>query len=711
MKPVLVAGLAAVACLPSLAQQQPQVVEQTLQPVVVTPMPGVAQSAFDTPASVDVIEGSQLRDGQLGVNLSESLARAPGITALNRQNYAQDIQISSRGYGARSTFGARGLRLYTDGIPATAPDGQGQVSHFDLNSAERIEVLRGPFSALYGNSSGGVIALFTADGGPDTVAEASTSFGSFGTQRQTLRLSGQQGKVQYNLSATHFDTDGSRDHSAATRDGVNGKVKYNLSQATKLTLVLNSVHLPDAQDPLGLTRAEYDANPKQASPAALQFNTRKTVLQNQGGLVLEHRLDKVQSFKVTGWSGERDTVQYQAIPVGTQTPITHPGGVIGLARRYEGLDAQWTARTRLLDHAFTVTAGATTDRLDEHRQGWQNFLGTGSAQVLGVQGALRRDEDNRLRSMDEYLQGVWELGRASLTAGLRHSDVRFESRDHFIRGANGDDSGSKQFTATTPVLGLVVHASDALNLYASAGRGFETPTFNELSYRPGGPGLNFGLQSAKSRQWELGAKAELSRLWRMNVALFEARTADELVVLSNVGGRSTFQNAGQTLRRGVEASLSGRWGQGWSAQVAASALDATYRNSFLTCGAPPCSTPSVVVNAGNRIPGIPRTMLFAELAWQHRPSGLGLAAEVRHTGRILVDDRNTDAAPAATVLALRAGLQQAVGRWALREFVRVDNVTDRRYAGSVIVNEGNGRYFEPAPGRNWLAGLTAAYTF
>jgi iron complex outermembrane receptor protein len=183
------------------------------------------------------------------------------------------------------------------------------------------------------------------------------------------------------------------------------------------------------------------------------------------------------------------------------------------------------------------------------------------------------------------------------------------------------------------------------------------------------------------------------------------------VVLSNVGGRSTYQNAGQTLRRGVEAALTGRWGQGWSTQLAATTLEATYRNGFLTCGAPPCTTPTVTVNAGNRIPGIPNVMLFAELAWQHRPSGLGLAAEARHTGRILVDDRNTDAAPAATVLALRASLQQVVGRWTVREFARVDNVTDRRYAGSVIVNEGNGRYFEPAPGRNWLAGVNVAYAF
>lgn len=708
MKRTAVAAAAVLVVFHAGAQER---VEGTLRPLVVTPMPGLSTSAFDTPASVDVIEGETLRNGQLGINLSESLARVPGITALNRQNYAQDVQISSRGYGARATFGVRGLRLYTDGIPATAPDGQSQVSHFDLQSADRIEVLRGPFSALYGNSSGGVISLFTADGGPDTVAEAGTAFGSFGTRRHNARLSGQEGRFQYNLSATRFDTDGFRDHSAARRTGLNGKVRFNASDDTRLSLILNSVDMPDTQDPLGLTRAEFDADPRRAGTGALDFNTRKSVEQRQAGLILEHRLDAVHSFKLTGWTGRRETVQFQSIPVATQTPITQPGGVIDLDRRYHGADAQWTVRTRAFESPLAVTFGVSADRMTEDRRGFQNFTGTGATQVLGVQGALRRDEENRLRSFDQYVQGVWSSERWSLTAGLRHSTVRFASDDRFIVGANGDDSGSARYSATTPVLGLVWHASETLNLYASAGRGFETPTFNELSYRPGGPGLNFGLRSAYSRQWELGAKAALAKDWQLNAALFQARTSDELVVLTNSGGRSTFQNAGRTARRGFEAALAGRFGRGWSAALAATWLQARYDSEFTTCGAPPCTVPTVLVADGNRIPGIPGRMLFGELAWEHKPWGLQTAVEVRHTGRIAVNDTNTDFAAASTTVALRASLRQVLGRWTVREFVRVDNVADRRYAGSVIVNEGNGRFFEPAPGRHWLVGVNAAHTF
>lgn len=680
-----------------------------LPPVLVTtPLPGASLPAFDTPASVDVIEGATMRDGQLGVNLSESLARVPGVVALNRQNYAQDLQISIRGFGARATFGVRGLRLLVDGIPATAPDGQGQVAHFDIGSAGRLEVLRGPFTALYGNSSGGVISLTTADGGPRPVAELATAFGSDGVQRHNARLAGAQGDWNYHFSALGFRTDGSRDHGAAERKGFNGKARWQLDADTRITFVLNHMDMPGVQDPLGLTRAEFEADPGQASPAALAFDTRKSVAQTQGGVVAEHRLSPANALKLTVWHGARRTEQFQAIPVAVQAPATHPGGVIDLDRTYQGLDAQWTHTGELAGKPLHLTAGLYADQLREERRGFQNFAGS----TLGVQGALRRDERNRVRSFDQYLQGRWSGGAVSVTAGLRHSEVRFDSRDRFVAGSNPDDSGGARFAATTPAAGITWHVSERFNAYAAWGRGFETPTFNELAYRPGGrTGLNFDLRSADSRQWELGLKAEPAPRWQANLALFEARTRDEIVVLANTGGRSVFQNAGQTHRRGLEAALAGAWGDGWSLQANATWLDATYASGFSTCVAAPCTAANTPVPAGNRIPGIPRVHAFAELAWRHAPWGLETALEWRHTGRMAVDDRNTDFAASSSTFAVRAGLTQKLGPWTLREFVRVDNVGDRRHAGSVIVNEGNRRFFEPAPGRTWLAGVNAAYAF
>jgi iron complex outermembrane receptor protein len=704
-----VQGLVALFPVAAMAQAGAPASEGTLSPVVISVTRGVEQRAFDTPASVDVIDAGTIRNGGLQVNLSESLARVPGVVALNRQNYAQDIQVSVRGFGARSTFGVRGLRLYVDGIPATAPDGQGQVSHFDLASAARIEVLRGPFSALYGNSSGGVISMFTADGGPETVAEIATAFGSDGLNRTGIKLSGQQGALQYNLSASRFETDGSREHSAAQRTGFNGKVKYTLNEDTRWTFVLNSVRMPDVQDPLGLTRAELRADPRRATPVALTFNTRKSVDQTQAGVVLDHRFDARNAMQLTAYLGERATQQFQAIPVATQQPPTHPGGVIDLARNFGGLDARWIRKDRLLDQPLTVTAGLSVDRLEEDRRGFQNFVGS----TLGVQGARRRDEANRVQSVDQYLQAEWAPAqRWRLSAGVRHSRVKFESRDQYIVPGNPDDSGSVSYSATSPVLGVVFHATDTTNVYASLGKGFETPTFNELAYRPSGAtGLNLNLQSASSRQWELGVKSLFGEDWALNAAYFRARTSNEIAVLSNTGGRSTFQNVGSTKRDGFEATATGRWQGGWSVYAAASYLDAVYSDSFLTCTAAPCVTPTTRIAAGNRIPGIPRTTLYAEVAWAHRPWGLETALEWRRVDKLYVDDSNSDAAPASSVFNLRVSLAQKVGRWSLREFVRVDNLANRDYVGSVIVNEGNARYFEPAPGRSWLVGISAGYQF
>ncbi len=698
-----------VLCMSAAAQTPPPDATPTLRPVVVTATPGIAQSAFDAPASIDVINAQQLQTSQLQINLSETLVRVPGVVVQNRQNYAQDLQISIRGFGARSTFGVRGLRLYADGIPASGPDGQGQVSNFDLSTAARIEVLRGPFSALYGNSSGGVISIFTADGGPQTVVDFDVVLGSDGIRRNGVKLSGTQGALQYNLSASTFQLDGLRPRSAAQRDSFNSKLKYTYSPDTQLSVVVNRVAMPDVQDPLGLSRAELNADPRQTTLSASQFNTRKSLAQTQGGFVLDHRLSSSQSLQLTAYYGEREVRQYQSIPVATQAAATQPGGVIDLSRNYLGFDARWVNKMQLAGTPLTLTIGAASDTLNEDRKGFQNFVGT----TLGVEGSLRRDERNTVSSNAVYAQAQVALSeRWSASAGLRHTRLKFDSKDNYVVPGNGNDSGGARFNAATPALGLVFHASDSLNLYAAVGRGFESPTLNELAYRPSGAaGLNFDLKAATSLQWELGTKAELTPQWRVNAAYFQAKTSNELAVLSNSGGRSTFQNAGITQRTGIEAALSGQFGTGWSTYLSATVLNAQYKSDFLTCVAAPCTAPNVRVASGNRLPGTPRVSLFAELAFQHRPWGLDTGLEMRHTGKVFVDDRNTDAAPAATIFNLRAAFTQTAGKWTFKEFLRIDNLTDRSYIGSVIVNEANARFFEPAPGRSGLLGVTARYTF
>jgi iron complex outermembrane receptor protein len=382
--------------------------------------------------------------------------------------------------------------------------------------------------------------------------------------------------------------------------------------------------------------------------------------------------------------------------------LLSPGGVIGLLRDYRGTDLRWTHEGRLGELPFTVVGGLAWDGLEEHRRGWQNFVG----ETQGVTGAERRNERNDVIEFDQYLQTRWRLSPSwTLDAGVRRSRVGFTSKDRYIVGANPDDSGGATYHATLPALGLMYAASRALHLYAAAGRGFETPTLNELAYRPSGlTGPNFDLSPARSRSVELGAKLADAAWGAWNASVFATHTDDEIVVLTNSGGRTTYQNAGRTRRRGVELAWQQTYARHLGVQAAYTWLDATYADTFGTCTGSPCREPNLTIPAGRRLPGLARQSLHARVAWAP-PEGWRLGAELQATGKVEVDDANSDAAAGYAVGAVHGGYQWRRGAWTLDAFGRVDNAFDRRYVGSVIVGEGNGRFFEPAPGRTWWAGV------
>jgi iron complex outermembrane receptor protein len=654
---------------------------------------------LEVPASVNVITREEIRDTQLRINLSESLARVPGVVAANRENYAQDLQISIRGFGARSTFGVRGIRLYLDGVPATQPDGQGQVSNFPLNAAQRIEVLRGPFSALYGNSSGGVIALTTQWDAQPWAPAAGVAAGSFGTSRAVASVGGGVDHYAVAVDASAFRTDGYREHSAATRDLLNVSGQIDLAVAGMLRLNLNALSMPDAQDPLGLTYAQWQADPQQAAPQALTFDTRKTTRQNQLGLQWTKTFDATWSASAAAWLGQRAVQQFQAIPVTTQAAAASPGGVIDFDRDYGGLDARLSGEFG----AWNLTLGLAWEWLNEDRQGYENFARNGAQTQLGVQGRLRRDEDNRVASLDPYAQVEWRIDEQwRLLAGLRASNLSFESDDRYL--ANGNDSGSNRFRSINPTVGLNYRLAATSSLYAAYGYGFETPTLNEISYRAdGSAGLNTQLQPARSNNYELGLKTAVGATATAALALFAVDTSDDIVVLTNAGGRSVFGNVGATRRRGAELSLDWRPRGQWSLYLAATSLLARFDQGFSTCTAAPCLRPTVPVAAGNRLPGIPAYSGYAEL--RYRPGWADWQLEWRAQSALYVDDRNSEAAPGYGIANLAVARSLSWGPTTLRAFVRVNNLFDIGYVGSVIVNEANGRYYEPAPGRAWLVGL------
>ena len=665
----------------------------------------IEMPAYDVPASIADVPAAELRQDSLGINLSEDIGFVPGLLARNRNNYAQDQQISIRGIGANSTFGVRGVRIYQDGIPQTGPDGQGQVSQFNLDSAQRVEVLEGPFSALYGNSSGGVIQIFTADGTAPGEVRTDVGYGSFDTFRAGADASDAMGPLAYNVDFTHFSFGGYRPHQSARSESFNGKVDYTLGPGDQLTFVANVLSRPDANDPQGLTAAEF-AEPDQTDPTSLQFNTRKSLQQQEGGLVWHLGLTERQSIRLMGYFGHRSVLQFLSIPIGAQKPPTSSGGVIDLDRQFGGADARWTWQGPLAGRPLSWVAGASYDTQNELRRGYDNFIGG----TLGVVGALRRNENDIARNIDEYTQASWEfVPRWTLTAGVRHSEVRFLSEDHFITASNGDDSGAVSYAATSPVAGLLFAARPWVRLYASYGQGFQTPIAAELAYRPdGAPGLDFGLRPARSLNSEVGAKFRVRASLTTGLALFDTLTRNEIVVATNAGGRSTYQNAGRTRRSGAQASLDYRFAANWRAQLAYTYVDAIYIDAYLTCAGTPCRTPNQLIASGNRLPGVPHDDGYARLDWG---SALGWRASLtgQYVSAIAVNDANTEYAAAYPVFDASGGYAAEFGSTRLSLFLRLNNLLDRRYAGSIIVDDGNGRYFEPAPGFNVFAGFTAAF--
>ncbi|MGY0651730.1 TonB-dependent receptor family protein [Luteimonas sp. A537] len=692
---------------PSATTTAPASTPTTFDAVVVEATRLRTVPAFDTPASTATVNlGGDISGANADV--SDALRGIPGLLARDRQNLAQDTQLSIRGFGSRATFGVRGLRLYADGIPASMPDGQGQLSHFSLAGAERIEVLRGPFSALHGNSSGGVVSIHSADGQAGDPWSLRATVGSDGTWTGAARLLGGNDVVGYNFAVSRLDTDGWRDHSAARRDVANLKLGFDLGERRRLSLVLNHVDIPEARDPLGLTAAQVRDNPRQAVANAHIYDTRKTVRQSQAGAIYEHGFGDAHALRVSAWGGDREVTQVLPIPPAPQGNPLHSGGVINLDNGYAGYDARWTWSGALAERPLEFALGANGERQRQHRRGFENFVGD----ALGVRGALRRDERNNVDANDLYAQAWWRFApRWSLLLGARHSEVEFSSRDLYVAAGNPDDSGRVEFSETSPVAGITFAPAEHLRVYASAGRGFETPTFNELSYRAdGGAGLAFDLRPAVSDNYELGMKWRTPTGGQLEAALFRADTDDEIAVARNVSGRSSYRNAGGARRQGVELSWLQPLGEAWDLQLAATQLEAEFRGcgagGSISDGADPtaCIGGADGTDASNRrIPGVPERQAFARLQWNGGPWRAALEGEA--IGKVMVNDAGTASAPGYGLLHVEASRSWNTATGPLRVFARIDNLLDRDHIGSVIVNEGNGRFYEPGADRTWLLGF------
>ena len=654
----------------------------------------LTQRQFDAPTAIYTIDAETIRNSGPQVNLSDVLARAPGVVAFNRNNYAQDVQISVRGFGARSAFGLRGFRLITDGIPATTPDGQGQASTVSLTSAEKIEVLTGPLAQLYGNSAGGVIQVFTREADLTPTAQAQIFKGSYGLERTDWQFSQRAGKVGFVADYSTFDIQGYRNNSQARREQLNSVVTADLSADTRLKLIANVFRMPFAKDPLGLTAAQFLTNPKQAGNFALVNDSRKTVNQEQAGAVLEHKLDKDSRIQARIYGGNRENLQYQAASATA-------GSWVGLERDFHGLGLQIQGKQNLQGgKAVDWVAGFDQDYAGENRQG-------GSAAAGQKTGNVNRKELNESSNRDYFAQANWRvMPDWTFVTGVRQSHVQLKSKDDYLTdGVNG--SGSVSYKAANPVMGATWHVSDYLNIYLNQGKGFETPTLSESVYTKSGNAViglfNANLIPARSQHLELGSKWTPSPSTRVDAAAFRIKTDNEIVTSLSVGGRTAFTNASETWREGLELSARHTFNSNWRTQLTATVMNAEYANGTSL--------------AGKSLPGIPQKQLFTSISWAEngfqntsKKTLQGKTASLDWIARssLWANDVNDASGAAAGYGLLNARIKQGF-EWRQTNFeayLGVDNLTDKKAVSSVIINQAGRQYFEPLLPRNWVIGIS-----
>jgi len=646
----------------------------------------VATDSFDLPLSIDSISGENVRDARLGANLAEVAPKIPGVVINWRGGAAQELSISTRGFGARSAFGAKGVRIYQDGIPLTTPDGQGQLGAINLDTLGSVEFLRGPFSVLYGNSSGGVVQAFTRDGAKDPTLSATVTHGSYATNRDAITYEGQYGKLNYIVNTSQLNTNGYRYHSAYRKDNFNSKLTYEVSADTKVTLLANYIDQPYTDDPISLSPSAFRNNPKQIGTSAIDQNSRLYRYNTYGGLVLDHNLSEKDSIKIMTYTGHRENLQY-----------LNTNAASAISRDVEGADFRWTRKDSLFNKPFTFTAGFNYDAMDDMRSRY----GATNGQI----GPRTRLEHQKAFNIDEFIQLSFEPSEQwILLAGLRNSRVNFSAKD-LITPSN---SAYWIYNNLSPAIGITYKFTPRLNIYANYGKGFETPTFSETTYKdaPNATGPNFSLTPSKSKNFELGLKAFVTDNTRINVALFKSDTKNEIIAANVVTASQTqYDSTANTERMGVEFSLDSRLPYNLNFYEAYTYLDASFKNKVVN------STSVILAYDGNRPAGTYRNSSYTELSWKYPSFGFQGAIENIYYGSTSGFDTNLvdNTAEAYSLINLRASLKQEVSNWKITEFVRIDNATNKSYVSNVKVNSND--TFEPGNNRNYTVGITSSYTF
>ncbi|MEO7136906.1 MAG: TonB-dependent receptor [Gemmatimonadales bacterium] len=687
-------GLLSLVSAPALLAQEPVRDTAALDTTRVRQLPEInvtrtAEPLQRVPYAVGVVDRTEIQRGQQTIGLDEALNNLPGVVVANRYNFSLDQRISIRGAGSRSNFGVRGLKILLDGVPQTLPDGQSQLTNIDFANIERAEVLRGASSSLYGNASGGVVALSSEPAAAGPFAQRLRVHGGTGERdgddfyKWRSWTSGRSGDVSGTLSVSQFKTDGFRQHSAAEFRQVNAAMDYAVSGSTLATVRLNLADNPRGQNPGALTRAEYLANPDSAAANNIRRGADKDAQQHQLALRVRHFDAGGNEYEATVFGLLRDLANPLAAPPPTGVTPTS-GTYVAIDRAVGGARVSANRRLGSAEQAPRLTAGVDLQRMRDNRQNFVSNAGQPTTTVI-------LDQREQVTEFGPFAQVNWNPAEQWLvSAGARLDWARFALSDRAL--SDGDDSGARTMSAVSGNLGLSLSLGEHFVPYVNVATAFETPTTTELANQPDGSGgFNPDLGPQRAVNYEIGARGQPVPKVSYSVALFLGRVSDAIVQGPEIGGRAFFRNAGKTHNDGAELGLTVSPTSGLTVRGSYTYARYRFTDYQLADG---------TVLDGNRLPGVP------EHFWRFGlrtalPADFFVDADHTISSSIVADDANTTYVDAwgAGITNLRLGWDGQSGQVEFVPFLGVNNLWDRRYVGSVTLNGVGNRVFEPAPRR------------
>ena len=663
----------------------------TLKPVVVTVTRGSGRTILGSPFAISIVQPDSSRPGQRHASIDETLGLIPGVVSVNRNNPAQDPRLSIRGFGSRSAFGVRGVRVLRDGMPVTLPDGQTPLDYVSLESVSRIEVLRGAASALYGNASGGVVDLRSAEPSAHPLAfEARQWLGSNALSRSVVSGSGTVRKASYIADVSHSRADGSRDHSTHRATLGFARIGFR-SRGTDLALTTMALANPLAQNPGALTIEEMRADTEMADALSVRRNARKVVNQVQIGASALRSTSRSE-LSLSAYGGARSL----------DNPLTF--AVVEIGRHTWGASGSVRTRRDLFGAAHSLAVGVDLQSQNDLRRNLAVCADTvpltaptATCPTIGSdRGIVTLDQRELVKSVGVYATDeVQLLPRVNVTGGIRADRIRFSVRDRLVSGSNPDDSGDRTLSAISPVAGVLARVATTHSAYANLSAAFETPTATELGNREdGSAGLNPDLDPQRSITAEAGVKGWLGNRVRYDLSAYRTRVRDELIPfeIPASNGRRYFRNAGRTARTGAEAST--------DISLKRVSLMLAYTYSRFRFRDYVLGTDDF---AGNAIPGIPSHRLQGAVAVAREPGFV--IVETEYGGKAWLDDANSVRASPYALTNVRAGFRVPGLQPRVSVTTGIQNILDRVYSSSLIVNAARGKYYEPAARRSFFIGL------